>query len=89
MGWLISITIVQQVEQNKKIPQDIKDKLDEVGFSYFLIILRLTDIDPALVDDDGQLQSGTKVRDQYFTVGSKVRGQYFTEGSKSGVNTLQ
>ena len=43
--------------QNKKdeLSADMKEKLDEVGFTYYLILARMHDIDPKLATSAGIL----------------------------------
>jgi hypothetical protein len=43
----VSFTYCSQQEEDAKSPE-IKEMLDEVGFTYFLIIARLHDLDPKL-----------------------------------------
>ena len=44
-----------QIEEGKKLSPGMRDKLDEVGFVYYLVLARMIDIDPRLGLSEGKV----------------------------------
>lgn len=44
-------------QQDVKVDPETKEMLDEVGFTFYLILARVYDLDPKLVKTEGQLPS--------------------------------
>ena len=45
---------VRAQQQEEKLNPEMKEKLDEVGFTFYLILARVYDLDPKLIKVEGE-----------------------------------
>ena len=48
------VILLLQSDDAKKLSQEMKESLDSVGFTYFLVMARIHDIDPRLAFSEGK-----------------------------------